>query len=125
MDLKFSVLRAASCCSLSLGLFRQKVELQPLARVPHRHLDGFMVSELGVAQATITFYPVLQIIVPACCRGKILVIAAVVAYYLKMVQASMPLSHCPCVVRLPRCLPEAVVPVLSMLLWKAHQQKSV
>lgn len=95
--------------------------------MPHRDLDDFMVSELGVAQATIPFYPVLQIVVSARCRGTVLVIAAVVACDLKVVllQASMPLSHCPCLVQLPRCLPEAVVPVLSRLLWKAHQQKSV
>lgn len=90
-----------------------------------RWLYGIRVQM--VARATIAFYPVFQIIVSSGCRGKILVVAAVVAYYLKLVllQASMPLSHCPCVVRLPRCLPEAVVPVLSMLLWKAHQQKFV
>lgn len=74
MDLKFSVLRAGSCSSLSLGLLRQR------AKLPHGDLDDFMVSELGVAQATITFYPLCQIIVSACCRGKILVVAAVVAY---------------------------------------------
>lgn len=66
--------------------------------MPHRDLDDVMVSELGVAQATIIVYPVPQIIVSACCRGRIVVVAAVVAHYLKMVQASMPLPHCPCVV---------------------------